>query len=68
MLGGSAGLTELPARYYYDLRDETQNPIYMKGGKRMKGGMPSFLMAGVTNLTNDVTIQPIANGQDKFYA
>jgi len=68
MLGGSAGLNELPARYYYDLRDEAQNPNYMKGGKKMKGGMPSFLIPGYSNITNDVTVQPITNGRDKFYA
>jgi hypothetical protein len=70
MLGGSAGLNELPARYYYDLADVTKNPAYphMKGGKKMKGGMPSFLLPGFANLSNDVTSQPIANGLNKFYA
>lgn len=69
MLGGSAGLSELPARYYYDLADVTKepNPAYaMKGGKRMKGGMPYFLLPG--GIGNDVTSQPIAKGPDKFYA
>jgi len=53
--GGSAGLAELPARYYYDLKDESLNPnpaYAMKGGskkRRMRGGMPSFLLGQAAN-------------------
>jgi len=69
MLGGSAGLSELPARYYYDLADTTKNPAYpMTGGKRIRGGMPYFLLPGVDSLSNDVTSQPVMNGPTKFYA
>ena len=54
MIGGSAGLAELPVRYYYDLKNEAQNPAYMmKGGRskkrRMRGGMPSFLLGSASN-------------------
>jgi hypothetical protein len=54
MIGGSAGLAELPIRYYYGLKDEAQNPAYMmKGGRskkrRMRGGMPSFLLGQASN-------------------
>lgn len=50
--GGSAGLAELPARYYYDFKDESLNPnpaYAMKGGKRMRGGMSSFLLGQAAN-------------------
>jgi len=53
--GGSAGLAELPARYYYDLKDESHNPnpaYAMKGGskkRKIRGGMPSFLLGPAAN-------------------
>ena len=69
LVGGSAGLAELPVRHYYDLMDEMQNPARpaVVGGKkrRMRGGMSYFLLTGIGN---DVTNQPAMNGQDKFYA
>ena len=73
LVGGSAGLAELPVKHYYDLADQAKNPAYpaaVLGGKkrRMRGGMPYFLLPGVTNLGNDVTSQPILNSRDKFYA
>lgn len=50
VMGGSANLAALPARYYYELNDEVHNPNYMKGGKKkMKGGMPDFLIGGPLN-------------------
>ena len=60
MNGGSANLDVLPARYYYELNNENNNPIYMKGGKKkkMKGGMPDFLIGGPMNsfgMANGIT-------------
>ena len=53
MVGGSANLATLPVLYYYPLNDEIKNPTYMKGGKKskkkMKGGMPDFLIGGPLN-------------------
>ena len=57
MIGGSANLAALPVRYYYELNNENNNPIYMKGGKKktkigkniIKGGMPDFLIGGPLN-------------------
>ena len=54
LVGGSANLAALPVRYYYELNDEINNPNYMRGGKKnkkkMKGGMPDFLIGGPLNL------------------
>lgn len=54
LVGGSANLAALPVRYYYGLNDEINNPNYMRGGKKskrkMKGGMPDFLIGGPLNL------------------
>jgi hypothetical protein len=59
MAGGSAHLEALPVRYYYALNDEVHNPNYMKGGKKkMKGGMPDFLIGGPLNafgMANGIT-------------
>jgi hypothetical protein len=54
ILGGSAGLAELPIRHYYDLRNEANNPAYMmKGGRSkkrvIKGGMSTFLLGQASN-------------------
>ena len=47
LVGGSANLADLPARYYYEMNDQQNNPLYPlhTGGKRrrLKGGMPDFL-------------------------
>ena len=60
VMGGSANLAALPVRYYYPLNDEINNPSYMmKGGKKkMKGGMPDFLIGGPLNsfgMANGIT-------------
>lgn len=76
MIGGSANLAALPVRYYYDLNDEVNNPNYMtKGGKKkkkMKGGMPDFLIGGplnafgtangITQSLGMITGLPVVNG------
>lgn len=76
MIGGSPHLAALPVRYYYDLNDEVNNPNYMtKGGKKkkkMKGGMPDFLIGGplnafgtangITQSLGMITGLPVVNG------
>ena len=72
LVGGSAGLDELPIRHYYDLADQTKNPVYaaaILGGKkrRMRGGMSDFLLPVVANLNNGLAVQPIIKGSGNFY-
>ena len=71
ILGGSAGLDALPARYYYEYNNG------LKGGKRRRisGGslmsMPTIGMVGGLGYSNfnDSTVQPdIMNGTKQYFA
>ncbi len=80
ILGGSAHLDSLPARYYYDLNNEVNNPNYLKGGKkrRIRGGNAVFLTNNPTlgvvgglgySGFNDATVQPdMINGTKQYFA
>jgi hypothetical protein len=79
ILGGSTHLDSLPARYYYELNSQENNPIRLNGGKRrrIRGGslslmsMPTIGMVGGLGYSNfnDSTVQPdMINGTKQYFA
>ena len=77
ILGGSAHLGSLLARYSYGLNSQENSPIRLNGGKRrrIRGGslmsMPTIGMVGGLGYSNfnDSTVQPdMINGTKQYFA